>query len=106
MELLKKHIEELINACNIYQVEKLYIFGSILRRDFDDKSDIDFIVSLTSKDPVEYAENYFNLKFELEKIFNRKIDLLEQKAIKNKTFENIINKEKKLVYDRTNKNLA
>lgn len=106
MELLNKHIKELTEACIVYQVKQLFAFGSILSDQFNAESDIDFIVSITSTDPIEYAENYFALKFELEKIFNRKIDLLEQKAIKNKVFKNLIDQKKKLIYERGNIGLA
>ncbi len=102
MELINRHKQELDRACSIFNVNELYAFGSILTDKFNMESDIDFIVSIVSNDPIEYAENYFELKFELERIFNRKIDLLEQKAIRNKTFENLVNKQKMLVYARRN----
>ncbi|MCC7244918.1 MAG: nucleotidyltransferase domain-containing protein [Saprospiraceae bacterium] len=106
MELLKKYRNELNKACSTFKVDELYAFGSILTEAFNAQSDIDFIVSIQSEDPIEYAENYFDLKFELEKIFKRKIDLLEQKAIRNKTFENLVNQQKMLVYARRNQGLA
>ncbi len=106
MELIKKHRKELDKACSAFKVDELYAFGSILTDKFNPESDIDFIVSIMSYDPIEYAENYFELKFELERIFKRKIDLLEQKAIRNKTFEHLINKQKMLVYARRNQGVA
>jgi predicted nucleotidyltransferase len=106
MELINKHKKELYKACLTYNVDELYAFGSVLTGNFNPKSDIDFIVSILSNDPIEYAENYFELKFELEKIFKRKIDLLEQKAIRNKTFEELVNKKKLLVYARRNQSVA
>ncbi|MEZ4908583.1 MAG: nucleotidyltransferase domain-containing protein [Saprospiraceae bacterium] len=106
MEVLLKHLEELQQVCKIYKVDNLYTFGSILTDRFNSNSDIDFIVSISLDDPIEYAENYFNLKFELEKIFDRKIDLLEQKSLNNRVLEKIINREKKLVYERTNTGMA
>jgi predicted nucleotidyltransferase len=106
MELINKHKFELEKACLKFNINELYVFGSILTEKFNDKSDIDFIVSISSSDPIEYAENYFEFKFELERIFQKKIDLLEQKAIKNKTFEKIVNQQKVLLYARRNKGLA
>lgn len=94
MNLLEEHKEELKQACLDFQVDKLYAFGSILTDKFSPSSDIDFIVSISSSDPLEYAENYFELKFALENIFGRKIDLLEQKAIKNKVFQELVNQKK------------
>ncbi len=106
MDLILQHQKELTQACTLYKVNELYAFGSILTDKFAPESDIDFIVSILSEDPIEYAENYFELKFELETIFKRKIDLLEQKAIRNKALESIINQHKRLVYARRNQGLA
>jgi predicted nucleotidyltransferase len=106
MELLNKYRRELDKACSTFKVDELYAFGSVLTDKFNSESDIDFIVSIVSDDPIEYAENYFELKFELERIFKRKVDLLEQKAIRNKTFENLVNKNKMLVYARRNQGVA
>jgi predicted nucleotidyltransferase len=106
IELINKHKKELDRACSEFNVNELYVFGSILSDKFKPESDIDFIVSILSNDPIEYAENYFELKFELERIFKRRIDLLEQKAIRNKTFENLINNQKMLVYARQNQGVA
>jgi len=100
MELINSNREELEKACSTYEVEELYAFGSILTDKFQPESDIDFVVSILSNDPLEYAENYFELKFELEEIFKRRIDLLELKAIKNKTFKNSIDQQKMLIYAR------
>jgi len=106
MSLIDKYRNELNKVCLTFKVDELYAFGSILTEKFNSKSDIDFIVSILSNDPIEYAENYFELKFELERIFKRKIDLLEQKAIRNKTFENLVNQKKMLVYARRNQGMA
>lgn len=106
MELLCRHKDEIDRVCSTYKVDELYAFGSVLTDKFNPDSDIDFIVSIVSSDPIEYAENYFELKFELERILNRKIDLLEQKAIRNKTFENLVNQQKMLVYARRNQGVA
>lgn len=106
MELITKYQKELNKACQTFKVEELYVFGSILTDKFKMESDIDFIVSIASSDPIEYAENYFALKFELERIFKKKIDLLEEKAMRNKIFERLINQKKKLVYARGNQGVA
>lgn len=106
MEIFDKYRSELNKVCLTNQVEELYAFGSVLSDQFNENSDIDFIVSILLDDPIEYAEKYFDLKFDLEKLFDKKIDLLEQKALHNKTFKNIINQKKTLVYARRDKGLA
>lgn len=102
MILIKRYQKELDRICRARSVNELYVFGSILSDRFNDDSDIDFLVSINSTDPIEYAENYFELKFELEDIFGRAIDLLEEKALKNRTFMEVINKQKLLVYESSN----
>jgi len=106
MELINKNQKKLNDVCSKFNVTELFVFGSILNQNFNDESDIDFLVSIAEQDPLEYAENYFALKFALEKLFKRRVDLLEHRAIKNKTFENLINQKKMLVYASRNKNVA
>ncbi|NJN43121.1 MAG: hypothetical protein HC811_13740 [Flammeovirgaceae bacterium] len=59
---------------------------------------MDLVVDFETSDPFEYTDNYFDLKFKLEKILNRSIDLLENKAIKNPFLRENIDKSKILVY--------
>ena len=60
--------------------------------------DKDLIVDIDSTDPLIYADNYFNLKFALEDLFKRNVDLLENKAIKNQYIRDNIEQAKKLIY--------
>lgn len=106
MNLIDQHREALNRLCSMFNVDELYAFGSILTTEFNPESDIDLIVSINAEDPIDYAENYFNLKFELEKLLQRKIDLLEQKAIKNKIFEQLVDQQKILVYAGRSQSLA
>ena len=46
----------------------------------------------------DYADNYFDLKFSLENIFKRSVDLLEEKAIKNPYFKKVVEEKKQLIY--------
>ncbi len=61
---------------------QLFVFGSVLNKNFKKQSDIDFIADFNPVSLDEYAENYFVLKQSLEKLFNREVDLLEDRAIK------------------------
>lgn len=65
---------------------------------FDANSDIDLIVEFANVNLEDYAENYFDLKFSLEDIFKRPIDLLEEKAIANPFFKNAVDQQRQLVY--------
>ncbi len=83
MNELITHIEQIRKLCGSNKVKSLFAFGSVLTEDFKLESDIDLIVDIDEKDPKTYSDSYFNLKFQLEQLFQRKVDLLEQEALKN-----------------------
>jgi predicted nucleotidyltransferase len=95
---LDSYINDIKRLCRENTVKNLYVFGSVLTEDFKDTSDIDMIVEIDSNDPLDYADKYFNLKFSLQDIFNREVDLLENKAIRNPYIRENIDKTKSLVY--------
>ena len=95
---LDKYISEIKQLCKENGVKYLFAFGSVLTNKFTHISDVDLLVEIDSNDPLVYAEQYFNLKFELEKLLNRPVDLLESKAIKNPYLLENINKSKTLIY--------
>jgi predicted nucleotidyltransferase len=76
----------------------MYLFGSALNSNFNDKSDIDFLVKFKSIELSQYFENYMNLKENLKKLFGREVDLLEEQTLKNPILIQSINKSKELIY--------
>jgi uncharacterized protein len=98
MNQLATYIQQINDLCVNHKVKSLYAFGSILTVDFNNKSDIDLIVDFKEMDVADYADNYFDLKFSLQNIFNRSVDLLEEQAIKNPYFKQALNQKKELVY--------
>ena len=92
------YIHRLRGLCKQNNVASLYVFGSVLTENFTEQSDIDLIVDIDSTDPIDYANNYFNLKFALQDLFQRQIDLLENKAIKNPYIRLKIDNTKHLIY--------
>ena len=95
---LDKYKNEINSLCLQNKVKSLYVFGSVLTDRFNAKSDIDLVVDIDSNDPFDYADSYFNLKFALQDLFRRPIDLLENKAIKNPYIRRNIDHSKSLVY--------
>lgn len=77
---------------------RLIVFGSILTENFKKPSDIDLIVDFSGVELYDYADNYFDLKKSLESIFNRRVDLLEDKALKNPYLRQSIDSSKQLIY--------
>ena len=100
MNIVDKNINQLIDLCKQHKVSELYIFGSILTNNFNKESDIDFLVQFEKIDVLDYFDNYMEFKEKLEKLLDRPVDLLENQAIRNPIFRKIIDRDKKLVYER------
>ena len=100
MNLVEKNIDTLIDLCKQHRVKELYIFGSILTPRFSDSSDIDFLVQFDTIDIMDYFDNYMDFKEKLETLLGRPIDLLENQAIRNPIFRQVLDRDKRLVYDR------
>lgn len=83
-EMIESKRSELRALCERYRVERLVLFGSALRDDFDSGySDLDFSVEFLPMTPHEHAESYFSLLEELEDLFERRVDLVEIGAVRN-----------------------
>jgi uncharacterized protein len=98
MNLIEKHNKDIENLCKTHKVKSLYAFGSVLTDKFNNESDVDLIVDFEKQDVLDYGDNYYSLKFSLEKVLNRSVDLLEEKAIKNPYFLKNLNQSKVLIY--------
>jgi predicted nucleotidyltransferase len=99
---LEKYHSFIETFCREHNVRSLYAFGSALTSDFKESSDIDLLVNFDQVDPANYFDNYIAFKNNLEKTFHRKVDLLEEQALKNPVLIRSINRNKKLLYGRTN----
>ena len=100
MGLLETYKDQIQRLCENHKVRTLYFFGSVNTTRFNKDSDVDLMVDFETNDPFEYTDNYFDLKFELERILNRSIDLLESKTLKNPFLKENIDKSKILIYEQ------
>ena len=98
MEISKKNIDRIKQLCKQYKVKTFSAFGSVTRDDLKDDSDLDFVVDFHEKDPFEYTNLYFQLKDNLEKLLQRKIDLIEERGIKNQFFKKELDSTKIPIY--------
>ena len=96
--VIKNNISSIKKICKKYNVISLYIFGSVTKDSFNDNSDIDFIVEFGDIPLLEYGENFFNLKFELEDLLKRKVDLIETDTIENPYFLKELSETKEQIF--------
>jgi predicted nucleotidyltransferase len=98
--IIENKIRELKDICESFGVKRLYVFGSISTAKFDEKySDIDLIVELNEKDPVEKGEKLIILWDKFEELFGRKVDLLSKTPVRNPYLQKGIEATKQLIYE-------
>jgi predicted nucleotidyltransferase len=73
--------------CRRHSVRRLDLFGSAAEGTFDPtKSDLDFLVEFETLSPSNYADAWFGLREELERLFGRPIDLVTRASLVNPFF--------------------
>ena len=85
IELLRNH-ETAIKAK--YHVSKIGIFGSFARGEAKESSDVDVLVEFEKG--CKTFDNFMELKFYLEDLFARKIDLVTVEALRPQLKEDIL----------------
>lgn len=85
-EEIKKVLTEKVEYFKAqYPISSIGLFGSIVRDDFTDASDIDIIVDFHS--PI--GAEFITLADELEKLLGRKVDLVSRGGIKEQNLKAI-----------------
>ncbi len=69
--------------CRRYPVRELAVFGSALREDFANSSDLDLLVEFEPNAEVGFM-TLSKMQRELSKIFNRQVDLVPKEGLKPK----------------------
>jgi len=100
MKLIDTYKDSLFELCDKHKVKELYLFGSVLTERFQDSSDIDMLIQFIQVDLLDYFDNYMDFKEQLEQLFNRPVDLVENQAIRNPIFRKVVDREKQLIYER------
>lgn len=90
--------EALAELCRRYYVRELALFGSVLRDDFRDDSDIDVLVEFESDAPIGFVELQ-RLRDELARLFGRPVDLVSKGGL-NRHFRTPIVASAQVVYER------
>ena len=89
LNFLSSHKEEMQKK---FGLVKIGLFGSYVRDNFSDKSDIDLAVEIKSQNKFR---SFFALKNYLEENFQKKVDLGIESTIKQRALKQI---EKEIIY--------
>jgi len=97
-KLISDNLDEIKSLCEKHKVKNLFLFGSASTDKLADSSDIDLLVSFKPIPLKGYADNYFTMIKEFENIFQRPVDMITEKYIRNPYFIESVNQTKVLLY--------
>ena len=89
LEQLNQKVEELKQN---FSVRSIGLFGSLVRNEADRESDVDILVDFV--EPT--FDHYMDLKFYLEKLFSREVDLVIADTVKPR-LKPVIERDRKSV---------
>jgi len=88
---------DIIQLCKKYNIIELSIFGSSIRDDFAQDSDVDFLVSF--EDGVEITLfDIIELEKEFALLLNREVDIVEKESLKNPIRKDKILATREIIY--------
>lgn len=97
--LVMNHQSHLQSLCRKHHVRWLEVFGSATDGSFQPmSSDLDFLVEYLPLSNREYVDAYFGLLGDLEDLFQRPIDLVVDRAIRNPYFRKSVDQSRQVVY--------
>lgn len=97
--MIEDNLPALTALCENYGVARLEIFGSATSDAFNaETSDLDFLVEFKKLDQMNAADQYFGLLEGLEMLFDRKIDLVMARAMKNPYFIRSVEQSRRTLF--------
>ncbi|WP_372949728.1 nucleotidyltransferase family protein [Mariniphaga sp.] len=101
--IISSNIEKIRQFFEMHKIERAFIFGSAVTEDFNEKSDLDFLVRFQPDlEPLEKGELWWNLHDKLRDFFNREIDIVTENSLKNPYFIKELEETKELIYEKQN----
>lgn len=97
MSLNDEKIKAISNYFRSRPVLKAYLFGSYVRGEADQQSDIDILVDLDYSQKI--GLQFIQMKIDLEKLLNTKVDLVSSNGL-SKYIKPLVDNEKQLIYAR------
>lgn len=81
--------ETIRELCEKYSVRELSIFGSAVREDFSDRSDIDVLVEFQPDAGIGLLESAA-LEEDLSKVFGRNVDLVSKRGLNPRIRDDVL----------------
>jgi len=103
---IKTSQQEIEDLCREFGVRKLEVFGSAARGNFDpESSDVDVIVDFLDYGP-GISDQFFGLQAGLEALFQRPVDFVFARKIRNPYFREAVDETRETVYEAGDSEVA
>jgi len=98
--LLESHRGEISQLCKKFAVQRLRIFGSALRPDWDPaQSDLDFVAEYgPERMKLDPLDSLVGLQMALAELFKRSVDVVDWGAAKNPYFREVVESQAQELY--------
>jgi hypothetical protein len=97
MSLTDEKIKTITDYFRSKPVLKAYLFGSYVRGEADQQSDIDILVDLDYSQKI--GLQFIQMKIDLEKLLNAKVDLVSSNGL-SRYIKPMVESEKQIIYAR------
>ncbi len=98
--IIQSKITPLIQLLKDNHVIRAYLFGSVCTDTFNDKSDVDLLISFSEEiSPEVYTDSYFALHEKIRKLLGREVDIITERCLSNPIFIQNVNNSKRLLYE-------
>ncbi len=91
--------DDVRQLCERWQIERLSLFGSVLRDDFGTDSDIDVLVNLRD-DAAWSLWDWIEMNEEMQQLFGREVDVFDESGLTNPFRRQRILDTREIVHDR------
>ncbi|HEU4885978.1 MAG TPA: nucleotidyltransferase family protein [Longimicrobium sp.] len=89
--------EQIAAFCRKWQICEFTLFGSVLRDDFRENSDVDVMVEFDPSSRHTLFE-FFDMQEELKRMFGRPVDLVQKSAVTNPFVRHHIRHNRQVVF--------
>ena len=89
--------DDIAQLCKKYGINELSIFGSSIREDFTQNSDVDILVSFSETSKVSLFD-IMNLERKFSELLKREVEIVEKESLKNPIRKNRILSTREIIY--------
>lgn len=89
--------EEIVAIAHEFSIQSISLFGSALRVDFRQESDIDLLIELSPEREYSFFD-LLEIKSRFEQLFKRKVDVIEKSSLRNPYRKKTILKTAREIY--------